>query len=103
MLITLAQIKTHLNIDSAYTADDAYITFLEGVAEELVEKHIDKPLTEITAEEGAIPQPLLSAMLLIIGNLYDNRESNSYTSVYEVPNSLSYILSLYRDYKNANI
>ena len=103
MQIELERIKKHLNIDSGYTQDDDYITYLETVAEQIVEKHIDKTLEDIIAEEGAVPTPLLQAMLLIIGNLYDNRESVAYNNVVEVPNTLTYILSMYRDYNDANI
>lgn len=103
MIIDLATIKQHLNIDADYTDDDNYIAFLEGVAEEIVQKHIDKSFEDIIAEVGAIPQPLLHSILLIIGNMYDNRESVAFTNAVEVPNSLSYILSMYRDYTDANI
>lgn len=103
MILDLATIKKHLNIDASYTDDDTYIEFLEGVAEEVVQKHIDRSFEEIIGEAGEIPQPLLHSILLIVGNMYANRESVAYTSAVEVPNSLSYILSMYRDYKNANI
>ena len=42
-------------------------------------------------------------MLIFIANLYNNRESVAYTGAVEVPNTLTYILSLYRNYENANI
>lgn len=103
MQIDLERIKKHLNIDSGYTDDDEYITYLETVAEQIVEKHIDTTLEDLIAENGEVPTPLLQCMLLIIGNLYDNRESVAYSNVIEVPNTLSYILSMYRDYNNANI
>lgn len=103
MHIELERIKKHLNIDSGYTDDDEYIEYLETVAEQIVEKHIDKTLEDIIAEDGEVPTPLLQAMLLIIGNFYDNRESVAYNNVVEVPKTLSYILSMYRDYKHANI
>ena len=73
MLIELETIKNHLNIDSSFNDDDNYIMQLEEVAEAIVEKHIDRTLEDIIGEEG------------------------------EVPNSLTYILSLYRNYENANI
>ncbi len=103
MLIDLSIIKKHLNIDADYTDDDVYIQHLEEVAEELVQKHIDRTFEDIIAEEGEIPKPLLHTILLFVGNMYDNRESVAYNQVVEVPNSLSYILSLYRDYNKANI
>lgn len=103
MLIDLQTIKSHLNIDSEYTEDDNYLEYLEGVAKEIIEKHIDRTFDDIIAEEVEIPQPLLHAMLIMIGNMYANRESVSYSPVYSVPNSLQYILSLYRDHSNFNV
>ena len=103
MLIELETIKNHLNIDSSFNDDDNYIMQLEEVAEAIVEKHIDRTLEDIIGEEGEVPKPLLQAMLLFIANLYNNRESVAYTGTVEVPNTLTYILSLYRNYENANI
>ena len=103
MLIDLETIKKHLNLDAEYTDDDTYLVQLENVAETLVEKHIDKTFEDIISEEGEIPQPLLHTILLFIANLYDNRESVGYTQVNEIPNTLTYILNMYRDYNNANI
>lgn len=103
MLLDLEKIKKHLNIDADFTDDDEYIEFLESVAEDLVQKHIDKKFDDIIAEEGALPNALLHAILLFIGNMYDNRESVAFANPSEVPQSLTYILNMYRDYENANI
>lgn len=103
MLLTLDRIKKHLNIDADFTEDDEYIEFLESVAEDLVQKHIDKKFDDIIAEEGALPNALLHAILLFIGNMYDNRESVAFANPSEVPQSLTYILNMYRDYEKANI
>lgn len=103
MLLDLDQLKKHLNIDSTFHDDDDYIMYLESVAEDVVQKHIDKTFDEIAAEEGEVPNSLLHAILLFVGNMYDNRESVAYASATEVPQSLTYILNFYRDYKNANI
>jgi len=103
MLLELDRIKKHLNIDADFTEDDEYIEFLESVAEDLVQKHIDKKFDDIIAEEGALPNALLHAILLFIGNMYDNRESVAFANPSEVPQSLTYILNMYRDYENANI
>lgn len=103
MLLELDRIKKHLNIDADFTEDDEYIEFLESVAEDLVQKHIDKKFDDIIAEEGALPNALLHAILLFIGNMYDNRESVAFANPSEVPQSLTYILNMYRDYEKANI
>lgn len=102
MFITLDRIKKHLNIDSYYTDDDSYLTYLEGVAETVVEKHIDNKLSELQTN-GELPTPLVHAMLLFIGNLYQSRESVAFnSSPIEIPLSFSYLLDLYKNYSNQN-
>ena len=103
MFLELSQIKKHLNIDTDYIDDDEYLLFLYDVAVDAIQKHIDTTFEEIKHKKGEIPKALLHAILLFIGNMYDNRESVSFTSVHEVPNSLNYILNMYRDYSNSNI
>ena len=103
MLVTLEELKKHLNLDSSFGDDDAYITSLEEMAEELVQRHIDISFEDLVGNEGEVPKPLLQAIKLMVGNFYDNRESVAYTSAVEIPSSLTYILSMYRNYENANI
>ena len=102
MYLTLSDIKRHLNIDSSFTDDDEYLTFLYDVAERTVQRHIDSNLEALAEEEGTLPKPLLHAMLLYIGNLYAQRESISYSSVIDVPFSYDYLLSLFKNYNNTN-
>ena len=103
MFLELSQIKKHLNIDTDYIDDDEYLLFLYDVAVDAIQEHIDTTFEETKQKKGEIPNALLHAILLFIGNMYDNRESVSFTSVHEVPNSLNYILNMYRDYSNSNI
>jgi len=102
MYLTLEQIKKHLNIDSSFTDDDDYLLSLYDVAERTVQRHIDSNLSSLVEEEGALPTPLLHAMLLYIGNLYAQREAISYSSVIDVPFSYDYLLSLFKNYNNTN-
>jgi uncharacterized phage protein (predicted DNA packaging) len=99
MYLSLDRIKNHLNIDSDFTQDDNYLLMLEDVAERTVEKHIDCSLTDLQADSGELPTPLLQAMLLFIGDMYANRESVAFSSATEIPFSYEYLLSLYKDYK----
>lgn len=107
MYLTLDIIKKHLNIDDYFTDDDNYLIGLAQVAEQVVEKHIDSNLSEMADEEGHLPCPLLQAMLLFIGNMYQSREAISfangkYNTPVEMPLSYSYLLSLYKNYSNYN-
>ena len=96
-MIPIELIKKHLNIDNTFIDDDDYLMLLADVAEKTVEKHIDKPINELT-DNGVIPSPIIQAMLLQIGNMYQSRESVAFTNAVELPNAYDYILDLYKDY-----
>ena len=99
-MLTLDQIKKHLNIDATFTADDSYLLSLADVAAEMVETHIDKPLNELTDGEGNLPAPLVHAMLLLIGNFYANRESVTFANAQPLPHAFDLIINLYQNYKS---
>ena len=104
MFVQLYQIKKHLNIDDDFFADDEYLLHLAEVAELAVQKHIDNNLSELCAEnKGDLPSPLLHAMLLMIGNLYENREPIAFASHSELALSYNYILDLYKNYNNTKM
>lgn len=103
MQIKLELIKKHLNIDADFTDDDSYLLSISEVAQDIVQKHIDCTFDEIVRSEGALPASLLQAVLLMIGNLYNNRESVSFTSATEIPHSYDYLLSLYKNYESGII
>lgn len=100
MYVTLAQIKKHLNIDTSFHEDDEYLVDLEQVAEKAVERHIDDNLERIFIANGGVqlPSPLVHSILILLGNLYSNRESIAYTSLTEIPYNLTYLLDLYKNY-----
>lgn len=98
MYLQLEQIKKHLVIDDFYKDDDEYLLYLANVSELVVEKHIDCNLVELCDDKGDLPSPLLHAMLLYIGDMYNNRESIAFSTPHEVPFSYDYLLSLYKHY-----
>lgn len=104
MYVTLEQIKKHLQIEPEYRDDDLYILALADAAETAVERHIDDRLCVFAEKNGGeLPSPLRSAILLLIGNLYMNREPVSFAQSAEVPLTYSYLLSLYKNYSNDNL
>lgn len=98
MYLQLEQVKKHLNIDSDFTEDDKYLEHLISVAELSVSTHLNIALDELAGEGGVIPSPIIHAMLLMIGTLYNNRESVTYGSAIEIPLCYQYLISLYRNY-----
>ncbi len=98
MYITIDEAKKHLNIDDAYKDDDAYIGALIKVAEDSVAQHLDIALDDLVVD-GVIPSAISHSILLMVGNLYANREPVAYNQVVKVPYTLEYLLGLYKHYE----
>lgn len=99
MYLDLQKVKRHILVDTSFTDDDAYISDLMDVAEASVAKHIDCNLACIEQEDGTLPPPVIHAMLLMVGNLYANREPVAVgVTVAELPLSYNYLINLYRNY-----
>ena len=98
MYVTLQQAKKHLNIDDSFTDDDNYILQLIQVAEDAVQKNTDIALSE-QLEGGILPPSLTHSILLLVGNLYNNREATSYSLPSEVPYAYKYLINLNRNFE----
>lgn len=98
MYITLQQAKKHLNIDDSFTDDDNYILQLIQVAEDAVEKNTDIALSEMV-DGGTLPPSIIHSILLLVGNLYNNREATSYSVPSEVPFAYKYLINLNRNFE----
>lgn len=94
--LNLPLIKKHLNIDCDFKDDDLYIVSLANVAEEMVSRHIDKDLSSYEK----LPAPIQHACLLLIGNMYRERESVSLNNMSEIPLSYQYLLATYKNRSN---
>lgn len=76
--LTLAEVKLQLRVD--HSAEDSLIEQYMAAAHDQVEQFLDRsvPWDVTTAEpEGVYPATVRSGELLIIGDLYRNRETNS--------------------------
>ena len=99
MYISLDTAKKHLNIESGFTEDDNYITGLISMAEQAVRVHVNEDFDNLATSGGTIPAPLSQAMLLMIGNMYQNREPLGLKNA-ELPYNYRYLIDLYRNYYN---
>ena len=94
-------LKKHLNIDNCFHDDDEYISQLGDVAEQMVDEHINNNLSQIVEDnDGKLPMPLKHAMMLLVGNLYQNREGVAFANASEIPFSYKYLLFPYKNYSN---
>lgn len=97
MYVTLSEAKRHLQIDDDYKDEDDYIIYLIQVSEDAVEQTINVPLASLL-KDGLLPKSVIHSILLMIGNLYSNREPVSFTNPVKVPYTLEYLLGLYKHY-----
>jgi len=61
-----------------------------------VEHHLDITLSDLEDEGGNLPPSITHAILLMVGNLYMNREPVTFGQVNKIPNTLEYLINLYR-------
>lgn len=98
MYVPLDLAKRHLNIEDDYKDDDEYILNLIEVSESAVRVHLNENFNDIAMRNGGcIPNPLLQAVLLMVGNLYQNREPVANKAV-ALPFNYQYLIDLYRNY-----
>lgn len=98
MYIELDMAKKHLNVELDYTLDDELILGYIQAAENAVRVHINDDLEALAEQNGGcLPSAICQAMLLMIGNLYQNREIVG-QRVIALPFNYQYLIDLYRNY-----
>lgn len=103
MYVTLELIKSHLNIDQSFTEDDEYILYLYEVAEAVVQVYLCANLEDFEDENHNIPAAIKHAMLLYIGEMYNNREVNAYgVSVTPTTFNFEFLIGLYKNYSDTS-
>lgn len=98
-MITISEVKQHLNLDEEFTTDDGYLESLISVAKEVVAHEINNDLESLMVE-GVIPSAIRHSLLLLIGNWYMNREPVAYSNVGKIPYTLELLLSVNKNYKS---
>ena len=76
--LTLAEVKLHLRVD--HNAEDSLIQQYMAAAHDQVEQFLGREVPwDVTsaAPDGEYPAAVRSGEMLIIGDLYRNRETNS--------------------------
>ena len=87
MYVKLEEAKKHLLLDDSFKDDDLYILGLIDVAEDAVARNLNLKLDELAVDGEFTPPAVIHAILLLIGNLYANREpsrSIRFTNLYNI-------------------
>ena len=69
-MLTLAETKLHLRVD--HDDEDVLIEAMIDTATAACADYLNMPAADLVV---AVPAPVKSAALLLVGNLYENRES----------------------------
>lgn len=77
-MITVARAKQHLRID--HSADDEYLEDLIQAATEATADYLNQTVIEAMT---TAPAPVQAAVLLLVGDLYANREMQADRQLYE--------------------
>ena len=99
--LTIEQIKIQCRLELDDTSQDSQLAMLGDVAEQAVADHLNRTLypdavPEDEANGLVVNPPVRMAMLLMVGQLYENREATSDLSLKEVPLAYQYLLAPYR-------
>jgi hypothetical protein len=71
-IVTLSEVKSHLRI--AFTSDDSLLAIYMGAAQEYITNFLNQEIPGLSDSPVFVPYSIRSAALLIIGDLYENRE-----------------------------
>ncbi|AQQ67484.1 hypothetical protein Mag101_07405 [Microbulbifer agarilyticus] len=94
--VALGDAKAHLNVE--HSDDDTYIQGLIDAAEDHVAQYLnrDLPWKDDLGQEVSVPASVIAAIKLLIGTLYEVRETTVVgTIVSEVP-AFTHLLAPYR-------
>jgi hypothetical protein len=110
-IVTLEEAKKQLNIEPYFTEDDIYISTLIEVSFSYI-KNVCNNITWVDASGStgssefadfnsgstSIPLVVKQGILLMVSNLYANREPVSFGSPVKIPHTLDALISSYVNY-----
>lgn len=97
-VLTLPEIKTHLRLEADETAEDALLASLNEAAHDHAEQYLGRSIPW-DDDEGAtvdVPASVKAAELLIVGDLYENREAQMVGVTVESNPTVERLLHFYR-------
>jgi len=91
-LVTLEELKNHLNIELSNYDEDKYLISLIEISQDAVSKSLNRKLR--IKEDASV----LSEILIFAANIYQNRESTTHSSIAEIPYTFGYLNTLNKNY-----
>lgn len=72
-IVTREEAKLHLKVDQ--DVEDTLIDLYVAAAEEYIEKYINRVIPNKNLPTPAVPSAIKAACLLLVGDMYQNREA----------------------------
>lgn len=95
-VLTLDEIKAHLRLDG--NEEDAHLTLLSEAAEDYAAQYLGRSLPWLDDSGAPVPVPasVRAALLLVIGDLYENREGVMVGTIAAVNPTVERLLHFHR-------
>lgn len=97
MINTLQQVKQHLRLSLVDTTEDNLLVLYMAAAEDDIKNYIDDDIPGPgDSPQEPIPFAIMAAHLLLVGGLYENRESETYQNEIKQNPAVTRLLFPYR-------
>lgn len=101
MLIPLPTIKLHLRLDTAPDSElDPELERLLGVAVDHASQYLGRPIPwddpDTTSSEATLPPSVEQALLILVGEYFENREQHIVGSIIQENQTVQNLLHFYR-------
>lgn len=93
--LTEDEIRQHCRIDAADDTQEAVISIYVRAACDYVITQTGRTEAEIYDVFGEMPAPLVSAMLLVLGDNFAYREAGRPANIERVPRAVAYLIAPY--------
>lgn len=101
-IVTLERTKQHLRVDG--TAEDALITDYINAAESYVLDYLEQAAWPLASfSPPASPEAVKQAVLLMVGDFYENREADIKGTSYTMRPTVAHLLQPYRNVSKMGI
>lgn len=94
VVVDLATAKAHLRVD--HSDEDSLITGYIEAAEAHASEYMGRPLDPWNEDEDPAPATVKQAILLAVGDFYENREAANQEKAYEVNPAFRSLLNWHR-------
>lgn len=98
-IVRREQVKKHLRLSLEDASEDDILDLYGGAAEDAVSQYLNRPIPwqDGGGQDLEVPRAVVAAILLTIGDLYENREGAFIGTIHTVNPTVRSLLNPYRE------